>query len=337
MTVPSVSSGIYGDEPALILQAGPYEAWVVPGIGGHVVALRDVTRGLSFLREPLAQASGDLTAYRHDPIPYGIPLLFPPNRIADGTFTAGGVTYRFPINEPELHNRLHGFFARSPWQVAAKGLDGAEAFLSLRHSLREEDEEYGWFPHPLTLDLRYRLSDQGLHWTVQVTNDGLRPMPLLVGFHTALRVPPSADASAQACELSMNIGEKWELTGRKLPSGRTVPRDTMDEAIASGHGDPFAHPIDALFSAAPLDGPNVCRLRFPGLGRDLVYETDQKFRAWMLWNRDAESGFFCPEPMTCLVNAPNLGLPWGQTGMQMLAGGTVWSAESRLFTVPIRT
>lgn len=331
MGVPSVTSALYGDEPALVMRASSYEAWVLPGIGGHMVALRDKAHGLNVLREPLAGLHGDLTAYRREPIPYGIPLLFPPNRIEDGTFTAAGVTYRFPINEPQLHNRLHGFFARSPWQVVEQGADGPQAVLCLRRCLREEDEEFRWFPHRLTLQLRYRLSDQGLAWTVQATNDGQRPIPLMLGFHTALQVPPSADADALPCDLYMNIGEQWELNDRKLPSGRTVPPDAMAAAIASGSGDPFAHPIDALYSSTPLGGPNVCRLRFPGLGVSVLYETDPKFRAWMLWNGDAKSGFFCPEPMTCLVNAPNLDLPWELSGMQLLPGGATWSAKSRLF------
>ena len=336
MAIPSVTDSLYGDEKAIVLRAASYEAWVLPGIGGHVVALRDQARGLRLLREPLADTSGDLTAYRRDPIPYGIPLLFPPNRIEDGTFTAAGVTYRFPINEPKLHNRLHGLFARARWDVAERGPSDGGAVLHLRHSLRKEDEEFAWFPHPLTLELDYRLSRQGLAWTVQVTNDGRAPMPLLLGFHTALRTPPGASGDAGPCELSMNIGDKWELSPRKLPTGRTIARDDMEEGIAAGHGIPFAHAIDALFSAVPLGGPNVCRLRLPALGVDVIYETDPKFRAWMLWNGDAKSGFFCPEPMTCLVNAPNLDLPWQVSGMQLLPGGASFTASSRLGAVLIR-
>ena len=336
MDLPSVTNSPYGDEPAIVLRAAPYEAWVLPGIGGHVVALRDRASGLGLLREPLDETSGDLTAYRLDPIPYGIPLLFPPNRIEDGTFTAAGVTYRFPINEPKLHNRLHGLFAHARWDVAERGSNDGEAVLRLRHSLREADEEFAWFPHLLTLELDYRLSRQGLAWTVRVTNDGHGPMPLLLGFHTALRTPTGADGEAERCELSMNIGDKWELSPRKLPTGRTIARDDMEEAIASGHGNPYAHAIDALFSAVPVGGPNVCRLRLPTLGLDVVYETDPKFRAWMLWNRDAKSHFFCPEPMTCLVNAPNLDLPWQLSGMQLLPEGASFTASSRLKAVPVR-
>lgn len=330
MQEPSVVAASYGGEPALILRAGLYEAIVLPGIGGHVVALRDLGRGLRLLREPLEEAAGELSHYRQDPIPYGIPLLFPPNRIADGTFTAHGETYHFPINEPALHNHLHGFFAKTPWEVVSQGGQRSAACVSLRHSLRAGDEEYRIFPHELTLELDYALYARGLRWTVRVTNDGDRPVPFLLGFHTALRIPFSADSTASDCTIYVNIGAKWELTERKVPSGRKVPRDAMEDAIAAGCGDPFAHPIDALFSSAPFGDLNVCRVQDRRLGLDLVYETDRQFHAWMLWNRDAQSGFFCPEPMTCLANAPNLDLPWEVSGMRMLAPGETFAAASRL-------
>ena len=328
---PSIAVERYGDEPSLVLRADTYEAVVLPGVGGHVVALRDVVRGLSFLREPLAPGEEDLSHYRAHPIPYGIPLLFPPNRISDGTFSCLGETYRFPINEPALHNHLHGFFAATPWEVVAQEADGTSARVLVRRRLRAGDEVYRIFPHRLTLELAYLLSADGLGVEVRVQNDGDQPMPFMLGFHTALRIPFSSESTAHDCVLYANIGAQWELTDRKVPSGRHTPRDAMAEAIAQGRGDPYAHPIDALFSTSPRGGPNECRVRDSRLGVDLVYHTDEKFRTWMLWNGDAQSGFFCPEPMTCLVNAPNLDLPWAVSGMATLAPGELWSAGSRLF------
>ncbi len=329
----SITAESYGGEPTLTLRAGDYEAIVLPGIGGHLVALRDVRRGFAFLREPLASGMG-VTRYREHPIPYGVPLLFPPNRIADGTFTMGGETYRFPINEPSLGNHLHGFFATSAWEVVSAGTDGVRAETVLRVRLRDGDEVYRIFPHRLTLELGYALGEGGLELTVSARNDSDRPMPFLLGFHTALRIPFSPESSAEDCALYVNLGEQWELSERKLPSGRKLARDPMADAIARGEGNPYAHPIDALFSAAPLGGPNECRVRDRRLGVELVYRTDQKFRTWMLWNDDAQSGFLCPEPMTCLVNAPNLDLPWDVSGMLALAPGESWSATSRFFVEP---
>ena len=328
-----VREGLYGDERAVTLCAGPYEATVLPGIGGHVVALRDTVRDLRLLREPLDVAD-DLAAYRRDPIPYGIPLLFPPNRIADGTFTCCGETYRLPINEPARHNSLHGFFARGPWQVSSLGARGGVARLLLRRQLRAGDEEYGYFPHRLTLALSYELSGQGLRHAVRVRNDGDRPAPLMVGFHTALRVPFAAAAAAGDCDVFVSIGEKWQLSLRGLPTGRRMPRDLMEEAIAQGHGDAGAQPIDALFSAQPRDGRNLCRVRDRSTGLAVMYATDAAFRNWMLWNGDAQSGFFCAEPMTCLVNAPNLDLPWDVSGMRTLAPGASWVGACTLGVEP---
>jgi len=36
-----------------------------------------------------------------------------------------------------------------------------------------------------------------------------------------------------------------------------------------------------------------------------------------------------------MVNAPNIALPFEQTGMIELTGGSEWSAQSRLYTKPL--
>lgn len=333
MSASSVTGGTYGDAASITLRAGDFEALVLPSLGAHLVALRDLRQGLHLLREPLGPDSPDLSSYRAHPVPYGMPLLFPPNRIADGRFTFDGRTYRFPINEPTLHNHLHGFFAQAPWQVVEERA-GEDARLVLRHALRECDEVFRIFPHCLTLELDYTLSTAGLRQEVRVRNDGELPLPFLLGFHTALRVPFAPRSSADDCLVAVNLGEQWELSERKLPTGRTVPKDAMAEAIAQGGGDPFAHPIDALFSAAPTGGFGECRITDRRLGQRVVYQTDPAYRTWMLWNDDARGGFFCAEPMTCLVNAPNLDLPWDVSGMLALAPGEIWSATSRFFVEP---
>ncbi len=342
MERPSVTRGTYGGLDSLAVRAGPYEATVLPSYGGHLVALRHAAGGLRLLREPLAAGGGDLSRYLADPVPYGLPLLFPPNRIGDGTFTFAGQTYRFPVNEPALHNHLHGFFANVAWDVVESAATADSARVVLRYVLREGDPVFGVFPHRMTLELDDELSAGGLRQEVRVHNDGDRPLPLLVGFHTALMVPFDPQSTASDCTVAVNLGEQWELSDRKLPTGRTMPRDAMAEAIAGGGGDPFAHPIDALFSAAPGDGrgdgpgdglghgPNECRVEDRRTGRRLLYRTDRAYRAWMLWNRDARSGFFCPEPMTCLVNAPNLALPASRTGLRALGPGESWAAVSSI-------
>ncbi|MDA8345430.1 MAG: aldose 1-epimerase [Thermaerobacter sp.] len=327
----SISAGTYGAAPSVVLQAERYEAVVLPSVGAHLVSLRDVKMGLRFLREPLSPGSQDLSQYLQHPVPYGLPLLFPPNRISDGTFTFNGETYRFPINEPTLHNHLHGFFAKAAWEIVARSATEGSARLVLRHLLREGDDVFRIFPHRLTLELDYTLSADGLRQEVSVQNDGDRPMPFLLGFHTALLVPFAPESTAEDCTVSVNIGQQWELSDRKVPTGRIIRRDSMAEAIAHGTGDPYVHPIDALFSAAPGDGPNECSVTDHKLGVRLVYQTGREYRAWMLWNSDAKSGFFCPEPMTCLVNAPNIALPPQETGMRALAPGERWSAVSRIF------
>src|SRR5699024_265600 len=79
---------------AVEFSKGDYTALLVPEVGANLVRLAHVRLGAELLRTP---AAGEIEAFRARPHVYGLPVLFPPNRIADGRYTFGGRTYRFPI------------------------------------------------------------------------------------------------------------------------------------------------------------------------------------------------------------------------------------------------
>jgi aldose 1-epimerase len=65
----------------------------------------------------------------------------------------------------------------------------------------------------------------------------------------------------------------------------------------------------------------------------LIYDAGMKFKFWMIWNNNSGGEFFCPEPQTCLVNAPNLPLSLDHTGVITLRSGEIWSETSRLYCI----
>ena len=79
---------------AVEFSKGDYTALVIPEIGANLVRLCHTGLGAEILRTP---AADEIETFRRRPQVFGMPLLFPPNRIADGRYEFDGRTYRFPI------------------------------------------------------------------------------------------------------------------------------------------------------------------------------------------------------------------------------------------------
>lgn len=321
-------------ELAVRFAAGGYEALMVPGVGANVIELKDNARGLSLLRSP---EGVDMEAFKARPQIYGIPVLFPPNRIEDGTFTAGDRTYHFTVNEVARNNHIHGFLHRRPWKVSRMELVSEDvAEVEAVFSADAASEFYQEFPHEFEFRLLYRLSEKGLEQKVTITNQSGSPMPMGLGFHTAFRIPFHPGSREEDYRMFVSVGEKWALNERVLPTGDFVEL-TEEEKEYRGKGvPPVGHVIaDQHFTSRPL---RVNNKDFNGAiiedlsrGIKLVYECGSGYKHWMLWNMDGQKGFVCPEPQTWAINAPNLKLPAEVTGLRLLAPGEVWQDTCRIF------
>ena len=65
---------------AIHFEAGGYEAIMIPEIGANVVKLSHKASGTNILRTP---AEDEIETFKGRPQVFGLPLLFPPNRIED--------------------------------------------------------------------------------------------------------------------------------------------------------------------------------------------------------------------------------------------------------------
>ncbi|SFU45317.1 aldose 1-epimerase [Alicyclobacillus macrosporangiidus] len=313
---------------AIRLTAGSYQAVVLPDIGANLISFRDIDRGLSFLREPTPD---EMPVFLTTPTTWGIPVLFPPNRIEDGTFTIGNMTYHFPINEESRQNHLHGFLHNTPWTVEDSGRLEGEAFVRLAVHVDETHPAYQIFPHPFQFTLEYRVTCTGLRQTADVVNLGHWPMPFMLGFHTAIRIPFSPLSTERDYVFTATIGRRWELNHRMLPTGAC---QTLNggEARISGEGIyPFFEPMDNHYTASPQNGRNYVTVTDKRFNLRLVYDAGLRYRHWMIWNNNAEGRFFCPEPQTNLVNAPNAPVPPDASGLLMLSPGERWTETSILY------
>lgn len=324
----SAYQGDFQGEHAVWLRYGAYEAAILPEIGANLIAFRDVERGYRFLREP---SNEEMDAFKAKPYAHGIPVLFPPNRYDRGIFPWRGETLQLPVNETELDNHLHGFLHNVGWTVDHFGHSAAGSFVSVSIRIDESHPVYAHFPFRFTFEMKYTLDRFGLQQQVTIRNDGEKDVPCLLGFHTAVNAPFIPGESAKNYRMKLTLGERWAMDDRMLPTAKTLPL-TPEEQLLQGEGIyPFYEATDNHYSALPQNGRNRMELTSLTSGLSLVYDVDLAYRHWMFWNHNGKEGFFCPEPQTCMVNAPQVSLPEDVSGLHCIAPGDVWEASSRMF------
>ena len=288
------------------LDAFGFTAKILPDAAGNIFSLRHKTTGTALLREPHRPEE-----LFHTPERFGIPPLFPPNRIEDGSFLFDGKICRLPINQPVQNLHLHGIAVSKPWQLIRKD----ENFAELKFTFDSDSPEYDGFPFACEIVRRYELTEKGLRDIVTVRNTGDRTMPLGLGFHTAF---PAENATVR-----VGTGE-YEFEIHKttfLPTGHCLPWNEFDPRNAF---DPFKKIVSFHSEAGYLQSVGGCEFH----GAELVYPTgtlryitDEKFGFWYTWNAGGLNNFLCLEPVSWMSNALNLPLPASRSGVRKLAPG----------------
>ena len=287
----------------LILENGVFRARAVPECGGNVVSLCHLASGAPLLKSP--RAPEELKRF---PARFGMPVLFPPNRIADGSFTFGGRRCSLPINEAATHNHLHGLVLEKPWELLRAEDDAAE----LRFAFTSAAPEYRGFPFAFTLKRRVELTRTGLLDRMTVTNDGDREMPLGLGYHTTFPAPVKMRLAAGSSEIV--IGDRFLPTGESAPWREFDPRRWFDP---KGRNSGFHTRSETLTreDGSLLHGAEL--LYDAGL---LLYATDEKFSFWYTWNKRGEGDFISVEPISWMADALNREDP-ASAGVRVLAPG----------------
>lgn len=318
---------------AVEMEAGGWEALLIPGVGANLVKLSHPAKGLDILHTP---AGDEIETFLSRPQLYGLPLLFPPNRIEDGTFSYKGRSYRFPITIPAQNNFHHGIIKSLPFVVTKTNVaaDSVEVEASY-FSNRVNDDFYRMFPHEFVCRMYFRLSADGLEHTVTFENRGESEMPLGVGYHTPIMVPFVRGGNADDYKLWLSAGEKWEVNERGLPTDKLLPLNETELQLRTTGLKPTGTAIEWALTARPIevDGKpyNGAVIRDEANGVSVYYEVGPEYRDWTFWNNGGTVDWACPEPQTWVINAPNLDLPDEVTGFRALAPGKTWSATSRIY------
>ncbi|MCS7463703.1 aldose 1-epimerase [Paenibacillus doosanensis] len=331
MSQASIQRVHFDDAPAIQIDAGGYRAVIAHSVGSNMVELSRPGDGLSFLRTP---ENGE--TLRQKSQRYGLPPLFPPNRIIDGKFATPYRRYELPLNSSDGAHFMHGILHKRPWQIHSAGiLENGAAEVVFLMEMGQDGEMFSYFPHEFTYELAYTLSEKGLHQQVRITNQSGEPMPFGVGFHTALRVPFHEEGREEDYRLAISVAEQWEVTPLFVSTGKLLPLSESDRALRGEGIRPTGTPYANHFTGGPMErgGKPFYGAALTDTRRNisLVYEVDPKYGHWTVWNDDGLSGFVCPEPQTWANNAPNVDAPESLTGFQLLAPGQSWHAWTRMY------
>ena len=292
---------------AVEFSKGDYVAWLVPSVGANLVRLANTKLGVEILRTPKAD---EMETFRSRPQIFGLPLLFPPNRIEDGRYTFEGRTYQYPITIAGENNYHHGIIKSEPFVVSKAKEDDEEVKIECRYySNAANDAIYRNFPHAFKCKIVYKLSAKGLEQEVLFGNKSKENMPVGVGFHTPI-VIPFAGGEAADYRMRVAIGEQVELSPRNLPTGKRMPlNEHYMKLREEGLQVTMCEPLEAGFTlreievdGKPYRGAVVENIK---TGVKVFYEVDEMTTYWTLWNNGGQEAYCCPEPQSWITNAPN--------------------------------
>lgn len=334
-------SGIFARETrlndirAIELGYGDYYALIAPALGSNVLRLRDNGKGMEILRYDESVTASDIA---NSSVMWGIPMLYLQNRFDAGVLKTSDAVYKLPINEPDMNNHLHGFIHNRVFKVKETGADNDRAFVTTYYEYDENDYFYNYFPIDLLIEMTFSLSEEGFRLTAEFTNKSDRMAPVSIAAHTAFKTPFVDGGKQEDVRLELPISERVAADeSRWLPTGEFAELSDYDLEYKNGVKCPVLKDINNnhyLAAMTKLDGEDFrgCIITDAASGKKVCYETDEKFKFWIVWNQGGFNGFFCPEPLTAMINAPNLSLPREMTGYSEIQPGGVYSITQRIFT-----
>ncbi|MGG1547278.1 aldose 1-epimerase [Bacillus paralicheniformis] len=318
----TVQKSRFLDEEAIWLENDDLEAVLVPGWGSNLISLKWKPSGLKLLKTPETKEE-----YNANPFLFGIPVLFPPNRIDHGRFTYAGRTYKLPINEKPLENHLHGFLYDKKWTV--EKVEATEERIIVQTKLDSDDHPdiKAIFPHSFSITITYTLEGQHLKIDASAVNRGQDPMPIGLGYHTSFRYPLNEAGDKERCLFTLPASKRWTLTDRMLPTGEyRVTEEFKAGKMAAGE-----RLDDILAAEQDQEGNSAAVIADSLAGIRVRYQCDGHFKHWVVFNGTSDQDdLLCIEPYTWMTNAPNLNLPKDLTGFRDLGPQEELTMQSKI-------
>ena len=171
-----------------------------------------------------------------------------------------------------------------------------------------------------------------------MTNNSDKALPVSICTHTCLNAPMCDGGREESMRMCVPIIEKCELDKRCLPTEKLLPLKKKDLEYKEGTKMPTLHNIsNDMYTAGmnKLDGKDFYGSYVVDTdnGHKVCNEVSKEFKFWNMWNDKGNKGYFCPEPMTAMINSPNLSLPNEVSGYEEITKGHTFKCWQRFFTI----
>lgn len=294
---------------------GEWSAVIDISHGANCIGLKNSRYGANILREPPEVGEPD------NPYLYGMPILFPVNRIEGGSFEFEGRRYVFPINEPRTGCHLHGELHRMPFDVTERS-DGK---IVCRYAAG--CGEYLGFPHAFEIIQEYELKQDGFYHRVIIRNLSEENMPVFLGFHTTFNTLFTRDGNPEDIRVLAEISEEYErnMEINYLPTGIKPDFDSISLSLAEGTYKPFAGKASRHYrgNGKMMITDAEKRLR-------TVYENGEEYGFRLIFN-GGDEGYICLEPQTCLANCQNSPFPRMESGFDYITPHSFKEYHSKIY------
>lgn len=317
------------------IKAGRYYVAVAHSLGSMVYRMRDDEKNIEFFRFKEDTTVETINNAREI---WGLPTLFLPNRFDKGVLKTSDAVYNLPVNETKLQNHLHGFVHKRSHKLEQCDVVGQSAVIRTSYLYDEYDEMWQHFPVSFKITYTFTLSDEGLKHEVEIENLSDKMLPISLCTHTCINAPLVDGGKQDDIYLSVPIVKKCVLDERCLPTEELTELDHWDLEYKYGTKKAVLQDIsNDMYTACynSLDGEDFYGVVITDSdsGIRIANEVSKEYIFWNMWNDKGFNGYFCPEPMTAMINAPNLSLPREVTGYTELAKGEKYNAWQRFFTV----
>ena len=162
-------------------------------------------------------------------------------------------------------------------------------------------------------------------------------LPISLGSHTSINSPFVDGGKEEDIRLKAAIGKRCELNERCLPTEQLKAPTMHDLEYRNGDKKPVLEVVDNEMyfgECTDLDGEQFHGVIAEDIasGKKLCYEVSEEYGFWIFWNDRGFNHYFCPEPMTAMIDAPNLSLPADVTGYREVKPGDTFETHQRFFT-----
>lgn len=298
---------------------GTYSAKINLSRGANCISLRNNKYNANILREP------DYSVSLDNPYLYGMPILFPVNRISGGRFVFEGREYVFPVNEPNTGCHLHGMIHEQEFQAVSKGKD----YIVCAYRATGEKQYFGG-RNAFEIVISYYLTEEGLEQKTEIKNLSYENMPVMIGFHTTFQIPFMENQSVDDLRILAEITDFIERNmDTYLPTGKMPEMDDITTKMKCGEFKPCEQKISRHYKSG--GGGRMC-IRDIKSNVSVRYENSTNMRFRLLYNGNADE-FICLEPQNCLVNYMNEEFDKEYAGFEYLKPGESKMYVSRIVIV----